>query len=584
MTRARAFHRRLAGIIAAAWLAPVVVTISLPAQAAAAPPPAPQASAPPELRRLFVGPSGDIVPEGASDIQLAPGLPIDHEALQHALNSLLGQPIGRALQAEIRRVITGQYVTAGRPFIDIVFPPQDITDGSVHVQVTEYRVGRVSVSGNHWYSDSQIDRAAGLRAGETIDMTRLNARLAGFGASPFVKVTPEFAPGAAPGTTDVRLLVVDRLPVQVSAAYRNNGAAATGWDRYDLGARWGDVFHTGASLGYTLSSSSDFFTGRPGSELVGDGKPPRFLSQQVNFILPLDGGDQLSLSGADTRQSPALGPDLGSLGVTTQFTADYTRPVVGGPLSRLGGEDEEIGVSADYKRTNNNLSFGGLQVQRGFTVIGQVSLRAGAAFPHRLGRLQVSNVLTASPGGLTRDNSDRAFQPSGTAQSGTPGAHARYAYDRLTFTNLTPLPNAFGLVLRATLQAASGTLLASEQLSIAGMDAVRGYQEFGVAGSQGVIGTAELRTPSFRPSLWFGGTDLSDQAQLRVFADAGRAWNPTGSQTAPAAQGTASLGVGGTLAVADALTVRIDQGWQLIRTTRQGAKGAFLHAEVIATW
>lgn len=562
--------------IAATIGAAVAALLLLPAQAAPA--------APPVLRGLAIVPSAGTPAPPGDGIQLAAPLPVDQPALQDGLSSLLGRPVGPELLSDIRRILTERFVASGHPFTDISVPPQDITDGRLRVIVREYRVGSITVAGNRWFTDRQIMSAAGLAPGGTIDKPLLDRRLASFGASPFVKVTPGFKPGTVPGTTDVTLLVADRLPVQAFAAYRDNGVSATGVDRFDLGVRWGDVFHTGATLGYTVSTSSDFWTGHPASDFVYQGTPPRFLSQQLSATQRLDDDSRVSLFGAYTRQNPSLGPDLGSLGVTTQISADYSRPAPQGGWTVPGGAVEHVGVTADFKRTNNNLSFGGLQVQRSFTVIAQVSLHASAAFPNALGKLLVSNILTVSPGGLTRDNTDGAFQPAGTSQSGTPGAHARYAYDRLTMTELAPLPSDFGLVLRATAQAATCTLLASEQMSIAGIDAVRGYQEFGAAGSQGVLGSAELRSPAFTPSAWFGAPDYPDAAQLHVFADAGRAWNPTGSQIAPAAQATASLGVGGTLALDDALDVRIEQGWQLLRASRQGAKGAFLHAEMVATW
>ena len=541
-------------------------------------------SRPVVLRGLNVAPSIEEAASAMDGVQV-PGLfPVDRAALQTGLSALLGRPIGRELLNEIRQVVTESFVNAGRPFIDVGFPQQDITEGRLRVVVQEYRVGQVAVSGNNWFTDRQVTEAAGLTPGETIDKNGLDSRLAAFGASPFVKVTPDFQPGKAPGTTDVTLRVDDRLPVQVSATYHDTGAASTGWDRFDLGVRWGNVAHSGGTLGYTLSSSSDFYNGRPGSDLLYEGVPPRFMSQTVTAELPLDGGARVSLSGGYTRQSPTLGRALGSIGTTTTFSADYTRPADFWPATWIGGTDQEVGIGVSVKRSNNNLSFGGQLVQRGFTVVAEISLHASTNFTNSLGRLHVMNTLTASPGGLTRENSDTAFQPLGSSQSGTPGAHARYVYDQLVLTQMTPLPRDYGLLLRATLQASSSTLLGSEQMSIAGMDAVRGYQEFGVAGSQGVLLSAELRGPSFSPSTFIGLADRADQAQLHVFLDAGRAWNPTGSQTAPAAQSTASFGAGGTLALADNFNMRLEQGWQILRSNRPGANGAFLHAEVSATW
>lgn len=107
---------------------------------------------------------------------------------------------------------------------------------------------------------------------------------------------------------------------------------------------------------------------------------------------------------------------------------------------------------------------------------------------------------------------------------------------------------------------------------------VRGYQEFGLAGSRGLLFSAELRGPVFHAGL------PDDSLQLHIFIDEGQAWNPTASQSAPAYVHSTSAGFGGRYQVGRYFSLRSEEGWQLTRSTRQAANGAFLHIAATATW
>ena len=435
--------------------------------------------------------------------------------------------------------------------------------------------------GNAWFSDDLIREMAGVETGDVIDKAELDRRLEEFGASPFVKVTPEFSPGPKPDTTNVTLRVADHLPVQVSLGYSDSGSSTTGWNRWSLGVTATDPTLSGTQISYNFTSSDGVLQH---DHPAGEAANAIYELHAASVIVPLPSGDRVTVSASLARQIPQLGTDLGSVGINTNLGWDYSHPIVRGPAARWGGTAETIGLAYDFKRSNNNLAFGGATVQRNYTVLSQFSLHYTANFANALGLLSAQNTLVLSPGGMTPENTDRALRPNGTAQSGTPGASAQYVYNRLMLTQLVPLPHEYGLVFRTTAQGSSTTLLASERLSIAGIDAVRGYQEFGVSGSQGVVLTTELRGPNFSPSGLITGHDGSDNAQLHVFSDFGRSWNPTPSSSAPGATTTASLGFGGQLMVADNLSVRLEQGWQLLRTSLQGARGSFLHAAVTATW
>ena len=507
---------------------------------------------------------------------------LDDDLVRTKFNQLLGKPIGPPLLQDIKTIIVDRYKAVGHPFLDVGFPQQDVTNGTLQVVVTEFRVGQVMVEGNKWFTDRLIRRRSGLAPGDTIDNPALSKRLEQFNSGSFIQVTPEFKPGDATGTTDVTLRAQDHLPIKLSANYDNSGGPTTGWDRWTLGVTWGDAFWQGHTLGYQLGTSSNFWTSRP--KRLGQEVDPNFATHNLSWDVPLPWGDTISLSGAYTTQSPNLGPDLGSVGLTETGRLSYKRPM--GELKfgdHLIASTQELGLAYDYKRTNNDLSFGGTTINHGFSEVSQFSLQYTLTIPDDWGQSTLTNTLVHSPGGMTYRNTDAAFQPNDAGQSGTVGAKARYSYARVMLTRLVPLPSEFGLQLRVSGQIADQTLLPSEQLSIAGVDTVRGYQEGSITGSSGFVTSIELDGPKFSPSGLIG-VENGDAAQLHVFWDYGQGSNRTPSSGSPANLHTSSIGFGGRYLVGENATIRMEQGWQLYRTRRQAAGGAFGHFSVSLTW
>jgi len=527
-----------------------------------------RAAGSPSIRSLVLLPAPD------PGVAAQPGIDLSHlsvpdpDGLRRRLGPLLNQAVNPDTLKQVKDAVLEHYKDAGRPFLDVGFPPQDVTDGKLAVVVTEFRVGSVAASGNNWFSDRLILGKAGLRPGDLIDKPLLEGRIGRFNENQFIKVTPEFQPGKVPGTTDVTLQAEDRFPVDFSVGYSNTGNPTTGWDRWTLGATWGDALRQGQTLSYQLSTSSSFWKGLEKDMLRS--KEPTFIGHTISWSAPLPWGDTLQLSGGYQRQVPDLGASLGSLGITDTLGAQYQVKL---------GETRQIAFGLDYKRSNNQLAFGGTTVQSGYTEVIEASLRFNGSFTTSFGQTMLENVLYLSPGGLTAANRNGAFMPAADgSHSGTVGAYARYAYDKLTVTEIIPLPFDTGLVLRFTGQESTATLNGSEQLSVAGADAVRGYQEFGLSGSRGILFTAELRGPAWKLGL------PNDNLQPHIFFDHGDAWNPTASQSAPAYVHSASAGFGGQYTIDRYFSLTMNQGWQLIRTDRQAANGAFLHIGATATW
>jgi hemolysin activation/secretion protein len=222
----------------------------------------------------------------------------------------------------------------------------------------------------------------------------------------------------------------------------------------------------------------------------------------------------------------------------------------------------QFSVGYDFKRTNNNLLFGGLDISSEATEIHQAVLDMTVSQRWKAGLFVFSATGFFSPGGIGSRNTDAAFQP-GAEQFGTPFARAQYAYTRITASQTTPIGRkGFEAVTRMTGQTATTNLLPSEQLAAAGPGLVRGYDPNSVLGSRGVLFTQELWWPEFAP---FGSRNPVETARIGVFVDAGMVGNVRRLPDERRWTRTSSTGFMARYSLGPYLEVRGDLGMQMQR-------------------
>lgn len=160
------------------------------------------------------------LPTNAASSIDAPDLPLLADpAFTRQVKPFLGRPLMLADLREITRLATNWYRAHGRPFVSVTVPPQNISTGVVQVVVTEYRVDRVTVKGNRWFSSNLLRAESGLVPGQTLTLPSVQQDLNWLNANPFRTVTTVFQPGAQPGATNVVLETRDRLPVRVYSSF-----------------------------------------------------------------------------------------------------------------------------------------------------------------------------------------------------------------------------------------------------------------------------------------------------------------------------------------------------------------------------
>lgn len=459
------------------------------------------------------------VTEAAQGAITAQGLPLLDAQFLAGFSADLGRPMTFGRLARIRRAVVQRFREAGQPLVDVYVPEQDVSGGVVRIAVASYRLGKVTARGNRYFSDSVLTGEMPLTSGESISEADVTSGLALLNLNPYRTVNVVYAPGAAKDSTDVVLETQDRLPLRLSAGYDNGGVSQLGRDRFFAGIDYGNLFGLDQEIGYQLTTNSDVFDGRP--DIFGGANHPRFVGHSFNYSAPLPWLDRVELFGMYAQGTPDLPDSYGQTGISAQLSFRYDLRI-----ASSGQWQQQMQFGYDFKRSNNNLEFGGFQVFGSNTHIHQFVIAYDATKTDALGQAAVNATLFLSPGHFDGDDNDAAFNTSRL------GATARYAYIQSSAQRDVAIGAGFSLYARGVLQWTPNTLLPSEELGLGGDTSVRGYEPYVVLGDRGWDLQTELRTPP----LAFGTTGTALQPFL--FIDAGHAWNRIDE---PAEQNNGSL-------------------------------------------
>jgi hemolysin activation/secretion protein len=436
----------------------------------------------------------------------AVNLPVLDKAFLRTFEADLDKPMSFGRLADIRRAVLERYRAAGKPLVDVYLPEQDVSDGVVRIVVAEFRLGQVRTRGNRYFSDKLLEREMPLEPGGAILQSSVSAGLAVLNANPYRRVDAVFAPGTEPDSSDVILQTEDRFPLRVNAGYDNDGVPDLGRDRFFAGIGYGNLFGLDQQIAYQFTASNDFFSGNP--DIEGRPNRARFTAHALNYVAPLPWGDTIELFGVYAQSTPRLPDSYGQTGISAQMSARYDWH-----LLTTTDTAQQIQFGYDFKRSNNDLEFGGFQVFNSNTHVHQFVLTYALDKPTEAGSAHASATLVASPGELDGSNGDAAFNAA------RQGATARYMYLQLNALRAFALSGGFSLSARGAFQWTPNTLLPSEEMGLGGDSSVRGYSPYVVLGDRGWNVQTELRAPA-----WPIGATTA-MTQLFVFLDAGHVWN-----------------------------------------------------------
>ena len=507
-------------------------------------------STPPFKGLILVGNKKDLDPGGYQNICGVMAyhieLPGNIVGLKKSVRSFVNKPLNQETITAIKKRVIQYYQNNDHPVIVVAVPEQDISEGVLQLVVTEGKLGKVYTKGNKWFDDQRLEEAIQLKSGDNIASDILNQNLYWLNRNPFRHIDAIYTPGEEEGTTDVELLTVDRFPLRLYAGVDNTGNDITGNNRLFTGLNWGNVFWTDQRLSYQFATSSDF---------------KRFRAHTLFYEIPIPRWQHMiniygGYSHVDANFSV---PNMREVSFRTHGFSVQASMRYDIPLKPHKNFLHEVSCGFDFKRTNNNLDFGGRPVVSEDNV-NLTQLMVGYNGGYEIKTLSISLEIEGfySPGEWISDQTNTDYQ------SLRPFAKNQYVYARTALTFIWRYYKEWTMHNYFRGQLGSINLLPSEEYGVGGYNTVRGYKERIVNGDNAFIWNFEMRTPTFSVlNAIAGWKKFRDSLQFLVFYDYGLAGV---NHIAPAQSKTQylmSFGPGVRYNVVPYLTFRADWGFQL---------------------
>lgn len=468
-------------------------------------------------------------------------------------NHFLGKPLTRQGLLDLKQEVILYYRRWGRPIVTVEIPEQKISQGILQIVVIEGKLGKVTVEGNNYFKSERLAGAIRLEAGKPIDSNTLVTDLEWINRNPFRRVDVIYAPGEVAGTTDIRLLTEDRRPWRVFAGVDNTGFDETDTTRLFMGANWGNAFGLDHLLSVQLTASPNI---------------DRFWAATGSYMIPLPWRDIWTFYGGYSHVQGDLDtPHMKNTGYAAQGSTRYTFL-----LPHRPGFLQEFSLGFDFKRTNNNIEFGGQRVYTTSVNLTQLAFIYNVGFDSEALATSLTAELFWSPGDWLPDQSDATYRKVRSQAKST------YIYGRMALIPVLRLPKDFSFALTLRGQVSTQTLLPSEQAGLGGFNTVRGYKEREVNVDNAVLASAELHSP---PVSLIGRRSFKDTLECLIFLDYafGRDVRPI-----PNVEKTAYLlGVGPGIRynIAPYLSFRGDLGFQLKKLDSRGFR---FHYALVASY
>lgn len=479
-----------------------------------------------------------------------------NRAFTRLMTPFFGKPTSINTLNKIAATITDFYRQKGMPFVYISIPPQSLIHGTVQVVVTEYKLDKITVTGNKWFSEREIMSEVDLNPGMSLSLTGIRDDIRRLNQNPFRTINAIFSPGTAQGYTDVTLQASDRLPVRAYGTYDTYGIPLMGRQEWALGGSWGNVAGLGHIAGYQFTHS------------VAD----LYSSHAISYSIPLPWRDSLEIFGTyawEHTKSSLNGEPLNEMGHSGQASIRYVHPFETIVFNTDTHLVHELRVGYDFKTTNNNIEFGGFSVYNGTAEVNQFPIVYHGILTDRFGHTTFDNQLIWSPGGLTGNDSHHAFSQF------IPNANNQYVFDNLAINRTTWLPKDFTWNLQIVGQIASTNLMYSNQFGLGGSRLLRGYFTDSAIGSNGIAVTNQINSPVFHVKQGW------DAEQIGVFFDYGHVQQTHKLQNGISETDLSSIGLDLHAQLKQYISVGFNVGWRLhhLPTARinngYGDKGAF---------
>lgn len=371
-------------------------------------------------------------------------------ALQADVGELLGQPYTPALAVEIQNSVRRALDAAGKPFALLSLAPVDAANRRLIVLIEPARLESKEVVQAKLFAPELYAANLRIEPGEEINLTELERDVAFMSKTGYRSAQLVWAAGEKQGTTKLIIRVNPEKLWDVSANLSNSGTKNTGMSRFGLNAAYGNLWGLGHVVDYGLTT---------------DATARRVVSHSLGYVAPLPWNHTLSLSSNFTSTNPDVPAPLATPGKSSSWKLKYALDLP----SSSWLKNQELALALEHKRSDNTTLFSDVPVTNSLYELRQWLLQYQGQAVDSFGATQIAMDLTFSPGNRGLLNSDANLQ---TIRA---DARSRYSIVQVRLQRRFQLPADWSWNSAVKLQKASENLISSEQLSISGSGAVRGY-------------------------------------------------------------------------------------------------------------
>jgi hemolysin activation/secretion protein len=398
--------------------------------------------------------------------------------------------IQQALEA-----LGNEYRRLGYGTVNVLVPEQELTSGVVRLQVTEGKIGKVSITGNQYFDEENIRASLpDLKEGAAPNLRKLSENTQLSNENPAKQVDVTLGVSEEEGKINARVDVAEDNPQRFYVTLDNTGTHSSGKDRIGVAYQHANLFNRDQILTLAYTTAID----APGGVEVD--------IYSIGYRLPLYNlGDSIDfIYGNSSTNLPSVTPNLTSpLAINGKGSVIALR--YNHMLGRQGLYTSKLVAGYDYKYFNNTCNIGGAPTPYGVAgctpyTLQPVSLtysgqwqKPGQAYDYYAGAAYNLNPIGAEypfPGG------------PGSASDHYSAANGRSIKDKFTVWRfggnyLQAISGDWLGRVGITAQYTQDALPSPEQLGLAGVNAVRGFSERAMATDRGYVTNLEITTPDF---------------------------------------------------------------------------------------
>jgi hemolysin activation/secretion protein len=424
------------------------------------------------------------------EIQFSDNTVFDDQTLTDVVADYIGKKVDTLDLQQMKNLVTKYYITAGYINSGAVIPDQDISKGSLNIQIIEGDLTQVRVQNKGRLNNAYISNRIRLDKQQPFNLYVLQERLYLLQQDPRIaRINANLGPGRKRGESILDIAITEEKPYSLKLQLDNHRPPSIGEKQATLMFQHLNISGAGdtlnASIGYT--------------EGLNNGS--------VRYDWPLTPDDQKLYVSYDKSDSAVVEEDIKALDIDIENDSDTTSLGYSIPFFKSSTESYEVAVQLDKRKSKSTLD--GSPLSSSCDDIDRVTALRLIQTWLKFDRDNVYSFRNLVTAGLDALGSTQCPQQP----------DSRFASWLLQY-QWAQQYRQYGIqtIFRADLQVAFDKLMSMEQFAVGGAYTVRGYRENQLVRDNGFVTSWEIRQRVYQSE------SAEQMIQIVGFADYGYAW------------------------------------------------------------